>query len=172
LEGEAVRDTLLLLGGDLNLRMGGPSARPALPEGLDAKAWQADARREDRDRRSVYVLAKRNLRFPFFEAFDQPDLHNSCPRRTQTTTAPQALLLLNGGFTLEQAQRFAARLPHEPRRLVAEAYRAAYGRAATDGELALGVRFLEQQTAALAAAGAAADFCHALLNANEFLYVD
>ena len=54
--------------------------------------------RQDRNRRSIYVLAKRNLRFPLFDAFDLPDMHNSCSRRSQTTTAPQALLLLNGEF--------------------------------------------------------------------------
>src|SRR5262249_14378068 len=58
LEGEAVRDNLLALSGQLSLRMYGPSARPALPENISKYAWKADDKPEDRNRRSVYVLAK------------------------------------------------------------------------------------------------------------------
>ena len=64
-------------------------------------AWKPDPKSEDRNRRSIYVLAKRNLRLPLFDAFDLPDMHNSCARRSTTTTAPQALLLLNSEFTLD-----------------------------------------------------------------------
>ena len=47
-------------------------------------------------RRSVYLIAKRNLRLPFMEVFDAPDVQISCPRRESSTHAPQALELLNG----------------------------------------------------------------------------
>ena len=53
-------------------------------------AWKPDPEPVNRMRRSIYVLAKRNMRYPLFDAFDLPDMHNSCARRTQTTTAPQA----------------------------------------------------------------------------------
>ena len=53
---------------------------------------------------AIYVLAKRNMRLPLLEAFDQPDMLNSCPRRTNTTTAPQALEMLNGEATEEAAR--------------------------------------------------------------------
>jgi hypothetical protein len=181
LEGEAVRDAMLQLSGELNLRMFGISARPKLPDKISNYAWKPDANPEDQNRRSVYILAKRNMRYPMFDAFDLPDMHNSCARRIKTTTAPQALLLLNGDFTLERAQQWGtqllARHGKDERALVAQAYRAAWGRVATEDEVALGRKFLQQQTALLggtdpARAAAVADFCHALLNANEFLYVD
>jgi hypothetical protein len=188
LEGEAIHDAMLALSGELNPRMFGPSARPKLPAGLSSYAWKPDGRAEDQDRRSVYVFAKRNLRFPLFDAFDLPDMHNSCPRRTTTTTAPQALVLLNGDFALERARRWAAdlraRFPGDDKVLVARAYRAAWGRPATQEEVALGLRFLDSQEAVLRSDGpgaagndnpraaAVADFCQALLGANEFLYVD
>jgi hypothetical protein len=185
LEGEALRDAMLALSGELNLRMFGPSARPKLPEKISNYAWKPDEKPEDQNRRSVYVLAKRNLRYPLFAAFDQPDLHNSCSRRMNTTTAPQALLLLNSDFVLERARAWSAKLlaKHGGRdgEIVTEAYRAAWGRAPTDDELRLGVGFvsaqakrLEGQTAGKGEARerAVADFCHAVLNTNEFLYVD
>jgi hypothetical protein len=174
LEGEAIRDALLGLTGELNPRMFGVSARPKLPAGISSYAWKPDNRPEEQNRRSVYVFAKRNLRYPLFDAFDLPDMHNSCARRTTTTTAPQALVLLNGDFTLERARRWAGellgRFPHDDRALVAHAYRAAWGRLATDEEIALGLDFLKKQGDAHS--DAVTDFCHALVNANEFLYVD
>jgi hypothetical protein len=170
LEGEAVRDALLALSGELNRRMFGPSARPTLPERISTYAWKPDARPADQQRRSVYVLAKRNMRYPLFDAFDLPDQHNSCARRTQTTTAPQALLLLNSAFCLEQPQRwsegFASCCGEDERAWVAQAYRSAWGRPATEDEIQLALKFLRTPGTTLA------DFCAALLNTNEFLYID
>ena len=177
LEGEEVRDAMLFVSGELNARMFGVSARPKLPDRISSYAWKPDAKPEDQDRRSVYVFAKRNLRYPLFDAFDLPDMHNSCARRAVTTTAPQALVLLNGEFALERARRLGADLakqfPTDDAGLAARAYRLAWGRPAADDEVRLAVKFLAAQTAALHSRDAAvADFCHALLNTNEFLYVD
>ncbi len=184
LEGEAIRDSMLSLSGELNLRMYGVSARPKLPEKISNYAWKPDAKIEDQNRRSIYVFVKRNMRYPLFDAFDWPDLHNSCSRRPVTTTAPQALLLLNGDFTKERADKLGADLlakyGSDDAALVAHGYRAAWGRTATTEEIKLGVRFLDKQTALLEAkqrnrcsrATVVADFCHALLNTNEFLFVD
>src|SRR5262249_9731667 len=90
-EGEAIRDAVLALAGNLNPQAFGISAKPELPSSLSKYAWKVDDDERSRNRRSIYVLAKRNLRYPLFDAFDLPDMHNSCSRRLQTTTAPQAL---------------------------------------------------------------------------------
>jgi hypothetical protein len=178
LEGESLRDAMLTLSGEYNPRMFGKSALPKLPAKISKYAWKPNARVADRHRRSVYVLAKRNMRYPMFDAFDLPDMHNSCARRAKTTTAPQALLLLNGDFTQERAEKWARRLserfPESETALVAHAYQEAWGRVPTDEEVQMGVRFLSTQTGRLKGArtAALADFCHALLNTNEFLYVD
>ena len=156
--------------GELNRRAYGPSARPKLPEGISRYAWKPDAHEADQHRRSIYVLAKRNLRYPLFDVYDLPDMHNSCARRTQTTTAPQALLLLNGEFVQEHARDWSEKLQRsslaETKSKVALAYRCAWGRPATEEEIRLGMTYLRQPGATLG------DFCHALLNTNEFLYVD
>jgi hypothetical protein len=182
LEGEALRDAMLSLSGELNLRMYGPSARPKLPDKISNYAWKPDAKVEDQNRRSVYVFVKRNMRYPLFDAFDWPDLHNSCSRRANTTTAPQALLLLNGDFTQERAQRLGTELltqyGDDDAGLVTRAYRGAWGRTPTSEEVRLGVKFLGEQAARLKVRGddarkaAIIDFCHAVLNTNESLYVD
>jgi hypothetical protein len=190
LEGESLRDAALALSSELNLRMYGPSAKPKLPDKISNYAWKADAKAENQNRRSIYVFVKRNMRYPLFDAFDWPDLHNSCSRRVTTTTAPQALLLLNGDFVRERAEKIGtallARYGARDAELVAQAYRAAWGRPATADEVQLGVKFLSTQAETIRTRGdaagakepdalraaAVADFCHALLNTNEFLYVD
>lgn len=197
LEGEAIRDVMLQLAGQLNARMFGESARPELPAGVEKRlAWKADKQVEDRNRRSIYVIARRNLRYPLLDVFDMPDMHNSCPERPRTTTAPQALALLNGDFALAQAQHWGGRLlvqhAADSGALVRQAFVEAFARQAHDDELSAAQRFLAEQSAAIARSGeargtspavlpagidpahaaAVIDFCHAILNSNELLYVD
>jgi hypothetical protein len=105
-----------------------------------------------------------------------------------TTTPTQALLLVNGPWTLGRAHQFAARLQHErPEALVdrvEHAFWLTLSRPPTRDELVESVQFLMRQSArfesepgatrapAQARHEALFDFCHALLNANAFLYVD
>jgi hypothetical protein len=197
-EAESLRDVALQVSGRLNARMFGPSAQLELPAPLAESryAWDPDERPEDRDRRSVYVLARRNLPYPLFGAFDLPDRHTSCPARAETITATQALVMLNGEFSLDQARRTAGRLlasrGGDPRALIREAYRTLLGREPAGDEAAAAAEFLERQERLIvgggrprgraadpapagvspARAAAVVDLCHALLNSAEFLYVE
>ncbi len=92
LDGEAIRDALLAVSGTLSVSMGGKPVLPRLPDELvQLKAinslWPISDREELRMRRSLYVMVRRNLRYPFFEAFDRPDTNASCSRRSVTTIA-------------------------------------------------------------------------------------
>ncbi|MBI5802246.1 MAG: DUF1549 domain-containing protein, partial [Verrucomicrobia bacterium] len=93
LEGEIIRDSLLAVSGRLNATLGGPSIFPPIPaEALKgSKGWNTSADPREHDRRSLYIFAKRNLRFPFLEVFDAPDSNLTCPERGRSTTAPQSL---------------------------------------------------------------------------------
>src|SRR6185369_10298621 len=75
--------------------------------------WAVTEDKSEHDRRSVYLIAKRNLRLPFMEVFDQPALQGSCPRRESSTHAPQALELLNGPLANDLAHSLAVRLERE-----------------------------------------------------------
>src|SRR5205823_3168204 len=104
--------------GTLNVSAGGPSV--ILPvEGDLAKLlyapaqWTVTPDAREHARRSVYLLAKRNLRLPFAEVFDQPDAQTSCCRRETSTHAPQALELLNGTLSNALARAFAERLKRD-----------------------------------------------------------
>ncbi len=128
----------------------------------------------ERDRRSVYVFVKRNLRYPLFALFDAPDRNETCSRRFATTTAPQALTLLNDAIVLGFAKDFAARVTKEagtdPAKVIDRAFLLALGRAPTTEERAAMLGFLKEHKGT--SAEAVTDLCHALLNLNEFLYVD
>jgi hypothetical protein len=185
LEGETLRDAILSVSGLLNPKSGGRSIAPELPAELSSTTgWRVSTDSAERNRRSIYVYAKRNQRYPLFSTFDAPDGNETCARRYATTTAPQALMLLNSKVTLDMARAFASRVRAEvgddPIRIIDRAHRLALGRAPDADELATLCGFLERQTALLKDqkrvdapfAVAVADLCHALLNLNEFLYVD
>jgi len=199
LEGEVIRDASLFLAGLLNPEVGGPSVFPDLPAGMDGHgAWKANSRPEDRNRRSIYIFVRRNLRYPMFETFDMPDTHESCARRNCTTSPLQALTMLNDKLTLEWAQAFAERVLQKAggdrARQVETAYRMALGRPPTDSEKSLVDSFFAKQEQTIdelspvseegalplvlpasmthASAAALVDFCHTLLNSNEFLYLN
>jgi hypothetical protein len=201
LDGETLRDTLLASAGLLSSHRGGQGVMPPLPKELVDTLlkgqWTPSPRESDHYRRSVYLFARRNLRYPLFEAFDRPDANASCPVRSRSTTAPQSLVLLNGEFSLLAARHLAGRVlaeATEPAQQVQQLYLHALSRPATEHEVESLVSFLSEQRERLEkegrpaanvalpvgyaaandryAAAALVDACLAVLNANEFLYVD
>ena len=68
-------------------------AAPTAPAelGVPSAKWPVSADARERDRRSIYVFVKRNLRYPLFSTFDAPDRSETCARRHVSTNAPQAL---------------------------------------------------------------------------------
>jgi len=173
LDAEAIRDSMLAMSGKLNRKAGGPSVVVPVEDDLvhllyDPGQWKVTADMGEHDRRSVYLLAKRNLRLPFMEAFDQPDAATSCPRRAASTHALQALELLNGPTSHRLADAFASRLVREAGTDHAQqiecAYLLAAGRAPTSREKELALKFLDKQPLR--------EFALALFNLNAFLYVD
>ncbi len=200
LEGEVIRDSMLSVAGRLNNQVGGPSVYPALPEGAAEPrgGWDVPEQQHEQDRRSVYVFVRRNSRYPMLESFDMPDTHESCARRATTTTAPQALALLNSEHTLGWARGLARRVLEEAgadrNRQIQAGFQLAYSRAPDAWEKDTALTFLDTQSkiiAGRAAAGealyvpdtfpeamsleeaaAVVDFCHMLLNSNEFVYMN
>jgi hypothetical protein len=178
LDGEALRDAVLSAADTLNPKAGGPSVFPELPaEMKPTGTWPVSRDPIERDRRSVYVYVKRNLRYPLFGAFDAPDRNEACSRRFETTTPAQSLMLLNEKLYADKARRFAERVAREagpdPASRVERAYRIALSRRPTSEERTAATRFLgEPAKRAGGPTEALADFCHALFNLNEFVYVD
>jgi hypothetical protein len=177
LDGETIRDALLAVCGRLNPAMGGPGVFPPLPTELTrlsskGAVWPVSTQSQDQNRRSLYVFVRRNLRYPFFESFDRPDTNASCPRRSVTTIAPQALSMLNGRLSTEAARTLAERVERELgsrsgiESKVQRAYMLALGRPPDETERFFARAFLKAEGASFS------DYCLALLNLNEFIYVD
>jgi hypothetical protein len=198
LEGEAVRDALLAVSGQLDERVGGPGVFPDLPTGVETRGgWTRSGSAADRNRRSLYVFVKRNLKFPLFDAFDVPDTNLTCPERNVSVNAPQALMLLNSDQVLDQSRYLAGKVYGSVTNrvdldeLATQGYRLALGREPRADERERAVAFLRRQPELLSGcddaltmpiplpegptpvqAAAMVDFCHALLNLNEFVFVD
>lgn len=176
LEGEAIRDAMLSISGELNRKRGGPGVRPPLPPAVAStllkNQWPVTKDKSEHTRRSVYLFARRNLRLPMLEAFDKPDANLSCPQRSQTTIAPQALHLLNSEFARVQSKAFAKRVtsssPQQAEQ-IQYAYLLVLGRPPTKSE----IRACQQFLASASDSGSNwPNLCHALFNLNEFVYVD
>ena len=183
LDAEAIRDTLLCLAGHLGPKDSGPPVYPALPEAVRAAANQAsfkwpESPAGEEDCRSVYIAVRRALKPPFLETLDAPTGSAPTVIRPTTTTAPQALLLLNDPWVAAQAARLADRVRREagadPAARLQRLWHVVYQRdpTATEGEAA--AAFLAEETTATAGSADAAwaRLCLALLNSNEAIYVD
>jgi hypothetical protein len=193
LDGETIRDSALMVSGLLNEKLGGPSVYPELPSGAGTPrgGWKTSTG-DDRNRRSIYIFVRRNARYPMLEAFDMPDTHESCGRRNQTITAPQAMALLNSKVSLDWAEAFAGRVLKEAggdqKAQVETAYRLAYGRKPDGFEKDSVMTFLSKQSSLIAEkkgklalpvampegydsnqAAALVDLCQMLFNSNEFV---
>ncbi len=118
LDAEELWDALHATAGTLNLKMGGRPIVPPLAEEelaalLENWHWPVTAEAQEHDRRGIYILVRRNFRFPMFDVFDSPVNSISAASRDVTTVAPQALWRLNNKTSYRQAQEFAARLIRE-----------------------------------------------------------
>jgi len=173
LEAEAVRDGLLAASGRLDRRLGGPGVFPDLPPGVQTRGgWNRSEKAADRDRRSVYIFVRRNLKYPLLDAFDAPDTNLTCAERNTSVNAPQALMLLNSELVLDLARSFASTLRREvadgeSSALIDLAYRRAFGRPPESAEREVGLSFL-----GVGGDEALIDYCHALINLNEFVFID
>jgi uncharacterized protein DUF1553/uncharacterized protein DUF1549 len=145
LESEAIRDSLLAVANRLDQTLGGPAAR----------AFETP-------RRTLYIMTVRSERATFQCLFDAADANTIAEKRNVSTVAPQALFLMNHPFALEQADALAKRAPEKDR--IAWLYQVLFGRLPKEREIELGTQAAERSSWA--------DYCHALMCANEFVYVD
>ena len=138
LEAECIRDTILVVSGQLSLDRGGSIFAPGLAS--DYTYRHTDTRR------SVYSPVFRNALPELFQVFDFADPSVSTGRRNVSTVAPQALFLMNNPFVLDMSRHAARRLLAEDwsddSQRINRAYRWTLGRLPTDAERRLAVEFL------------------------------
>ncbi|MHB1558564.1 MAG: PSD1 and planctomycete cytochrome C domain-containing protein [Isosphaeraceae bacterium] len=181
LEVESWRDAMLAVAGRLDEAMGGPSV------GIDAPGNR---------RRTAYAAVSRHDLAWMLRLFDFPDPNITSGGRVETTVPLQQLFVLNSELMTTAARSVADRLRREEpasdeAARIRRAYRLLYNREASPRELEIGRAYLRAadrpespesasvSASASAAAGPARPdlsrwerYTHALLAANEFLFVD
>ena len=175
LEAEAIRDAMLAVSGDLDVRFGGSYVSTQRDEAGEVLVPEDSPGHR---RRSIYLQHRRTQVVSLLQVFDSPSIVFNSTRRARTTMPLQSLTLLNSGFVRSRAANWAAMLerdwPLETQRLQ-QAFRAAYARELREEERVAAERFLATQQAVYGAASNArrlawVDLCHSLLASNEFLY--
>jgi len=139
LDAEQIRDTLLLIAGNLDTSVGGPNLDPGTKSEY-GYVFQST-------RRSVYVPVFRNSLPEIFEVFDFADPNIQVGKRSASTIASQALLLMNHPLVIDSMQRAAERLTAGAEQslpaLIQQAYLEVVGRPPSPSELNIAIEFLD-----------------------------
>lgn len=185
LEGEAIRDSMLLIAGRLNRQTFGPSVPVHLTPFMQGRGRPGNSGPLDGDgRRSIYTSINRNFLSPMMLAFDTPIPFTTIGRRNVSNVPAQALILMNDPFVLDMAKRWAERTLKEqpevtPEQRLERLYLDAFTRSPTAAEQAEALAFLQEQAKSynLPADGWSkhaqvwTDLCHVLFNVKEFVFV-
>ncbi len=131
MDAEQVRDAVLSVAGDLDRAIGGPSAEltPSFK------------------RRTVYGKVSRYKLDEYLQLFDFPSPNLSAEKRFVTTVPLQRLFLMNSDFMQVEAEELAKRVANEPtsRARIRKLHQIAYGREATEEEVALGLEYVKAE---------------------------
>jgi len=183
LAAEEIRDSILNLTGQLNLKMAGPSIYTEIPPDVaktasrPGGAWGRSSK-EDAARRSVYIFVKRSLHEPFLASFDWADTDNTCDVRFVTTVPTQTLTMINSKFLNDAAETLAKRLqtekPGDVNGQVRRALELATSRPPTQQDVTEGIAFIKnfQTKSNLDENQSLQRFCLLVLNLNEFVFLD
>jgi len=166
LEAEVIRDAMLAVAGNLNLKMGGPGFDLFDPNDNYVKVYNSRTKFGPEEwRRMVYQAKPRMQLESTFGAFDCPDAGQIAPRRTSSVTPLQALNLLNSPFILQQAELLAKRVEREAKgdARVQRAFEVVLNRQPASEEMIAARKLVNEH-------GLTA-LSRAILNASEFLYV-
>ncbi len=195
LEAETLRDSILFVSGQWNPRMFGkpvPVKEDEVGQIVVGVSTNDSSNRPtgktislgtEENRRSLYVQVRRSKVLSFVDAFDAPSMEPNCTKRTVSTVAPQALMLMNNNFVISECRSMAGRLQHLAKgsldTQLGLAWETTLGQAPSAGELAQSAAFVEKQTALFKTQkekqpdlAALANYCQALLSSNAFIYVD
>lgn len=179
LDAEAVRDAMLFASGALDRMPGRGHPFPA------QGTWKFTQHAPFNDvypsnKRSVYLMQQRIRKHPYFELFDGADPNTTTGNRDESTTALQALFMMNDGFVHEQARMLVRRALAsglESPGMVNLLYCFTLGRPASDHDTARALALVDAVERRLPegpqrSEQAWSSLGRALLSSNEFIYLD
>ena len=171
LDAEAIRDSVLLVAGKLDLGLGGPAFQDFVVEKPEHSPHYVYRLHDPDDpkahRRSIYRFIVRSQLNPFMTTLDCADPSMQVGRRNESVSALQALALLNNGLMVTMSSHFAANLDAAggtTDQKIDRAFLAALGRSPTRSE--------RKALAAYAGEHGMANACRVVFNLNEFAFVD
>ena len=172
LDGESVRDAMLMISGVLRPEQGGPGYVDVDYRDVNGTTYYHPKTEEPAEcfRRTIYRFSPRCERVSLLDALDCPDPSSTAPRRAMTTTPLQALSLLNSGFVFQMSDALAHRIEaifadrDDQEAVVRECFRAILQRDASEEELAKGLELVRQHGLRALA--------RALWNTSEFLVIE
>ncbi len=159
---EAMRDSLLAACDDLDLNAGGQ------PVDILKQPFS--------QRRTIYGFIDRQNLPSTFRTFDiaSPDVHT--PRRLETMVPQQALYMMNGPLVAQQAERLGLRAEEmgkqSPTQAITALYHRLFARSPDEEETLIGLAFVNDWTPSDKFPNSWEAYAHALLSANEFIFID
>ena len=181
LQAESIRDSLLVISGRFDPTMYGSPVPVHLTEFVIGRGRpDASGPLDGAGRRSIYTSVRRNFLPTMMLAFDYPTPFSTVGRRNTTNVPAQSLVMMNDPFVHEQASLWSARLLRElpdaaPPERIAWLFETAYGRLPSPDEQTLALKsFSELQGLYQGDSDQLlwSEFCHALLSANELIYLN
>ena len=155
LEAESLRDSVLLVSGEL--QTGPPPPSPVRNfdrnQLINSRSKQLKPWEIEHTYRSVYVPVIRNEANRFFEAFDFPEPSETHGARDVTTGPSQALFMMNNEFVRSHASTAAERLlarPIDNRERVRRVFRQVLSRDPSDGESSRAMRRVQEIAGSIA----------------------
>jgi hypothetical protein len=167
LDAEAIRDAMLFISGELDIRQGGKTIPDGLRSEFDHKFTGT--------RRSLYSPVFRNNLEDIFEVFDFANPNMVAGDRAASAVPTQSLYLMNSGFVRDRSAALARRVLQSgdqtaPERIIL-AYQLALNRPPSAEELQLASQFLGDlnETDSLAKL---TDLCQSLFACVDFRFLN
>ena len=171
LEGEAIRDSLLSVSGNLDDTQFGPPVPIHLTSFMSGRGRPKKTGPLDGDRRrSIYVAIRRNFLSPFMLTFDTPTPFSTMGRRNVSNVPAQALILMNDPFVVAQSVDWAKQAlqqSDQSQERIEWMYLAAFAREPTEREIEIALKFVGDDEDL----DRWSDFAHALINTKEFIFL-
>ena len=167
LEAEAIRDSILLASGKLNLQMGGPGFSFFQQRGGLSDYSAIDTFDESGWRRMIYAHKIRMQSVDIFGTFDCPDAGQMQPKRTRSITPAQSFGLFNSPLVIRQSNFFAERVHSEvgdqAGSQVDRAFVIALSRPPSHSERTRMIELVEKE--------GLPQLCRVIMNTSEFIYI-
>lgn len=182
LEAEAIRDALLSVAGNLDVRRYGSSVKVYLTSFMQGRGRPGNSGPLDGDgRRSIYVEVRRNFLPHVLQTFDFPTPFTAFGKRDVTNVPTQSLLLMNDPFVVYQAEELASNLSvYEDKDIesrVERIYKLLFSRTPVPSEMLAAIEFIRQGMQDTSVPEIMEntelwkEYCHALFNVKEFIYL-